>query len=82
MSVGNYIVSSSRCLFVNRRVVSATRMEKIWSVFIHNLIARRFSMPKFRRPDLKYDIITVREVAFSRPSSRLKSIGLGGKAWW
>ena len=47
-------------------------MEKIWNIFIHNLIARRFSMSKFRWPELKYDIVMVREAAFSHPSTRLK----------
>ena len=73
MPVGNCIVSLSHCLFVNRPVVSASGMEKIWKVFIHNLITRRFSMPKFRWPELKYDIIMAREVAFSFPSTCLKS---------
>ena len=45
MPVRSDIVALSRCLFVNRPVVSASRMEKIWNVFIHNLIVRKFSMP-------------------------------------
>ena len=72
MPVGNYIVSLSRCLSVNQPVVSASGMEKIWNVFIHNLIARRFSMPKFPGSELKYNVVMPREVAFSRPSTRLK----------
>ena len=41
-------------MFVNGPVVSASGTEKIWNVFIHNLVARRFSMPKFRWPELNY----------------------------
>ena len=40
--------------------------------FIHNLIARKFSMSKFLWPELKYDIVMVREVAFSCHSTCLK----------
>ena len=37
-------------------------------------------MPKFRWPELKYDIVTAREVAFSRPSTHLKRrLGWEGK---
>ena len=80
MPVDNYIVSLSRCLFVNRPFGSACGMEKIWNVFLHNLIARRFSMPKFRWPELKYDIVMAREVSFSCPSTRLKRrLGWEGK---
>ena len=55
-------------------------MEKIWNVFVHNLIAHRFSMPKFCWPELKYDIVRARKVAFSCPSTRLKrTLGWEGK---
>ena len=80
MPVSTSIISLSRCLFVNRPVVSASGMEKTWNVFVRNVIARRFSMPKFCWPELKYDIVWARKVAFSCPSTRLKrKLGWEGK---
>ena len=67
-------------MFVNRPVVIVFGMEKISNVLIHNLIACRFSMPRFCRPEMKYDIVMAREVAFSCPSTRLKRrLGWEGK---
>ena len=81
MPVGSYILSLSRCLFVNRPVVSTSGMGKTWNVFIHHIVARRFSRPRFRWPELKYDIFLAKEVAFSRPSTSLKRrLGWEGKA--
>ena len=40
--------------------------------FFHSLIACRFSMPKFRWSELKYDIVKAEEVVFSRSSTRLQ----------
>ena len=59
-------------MLVNPPVLSASGIRKTRIVFIHNLIACSIGMRMFRWPELMYDIVMTREVAFSRSSTRLK----------